>query len=202
MLQRIIQHSGIGDVTIDLFAQEPEVDPAMGHERSGTSLEFLAEWVADQETERLALVYNSDLPRRPELFIAVTAWHIAEVMVEADEIPGGEDYWAHAVDVATVFMGFGIFMANVSNRFERISDGDLEGWQRSGFGSLSQIEVLYTLAIFVRLLGSGEKSALTHLDPKLRGSFERCLADLASFGDEMARLRSVGTPTPVPSADD
>jgi hypothetical protein len=97
-------------------------------------------------------------------------------------------------DVAAVFLGFGIFLANSRFHFEHFTEDSGKGlrWQRSGYrwqnqGYISDAEVLHMHALVSKVLGASAGVTLPHLKSSLRGIYKRMYKDV-SDREIVARL--------------
>jgi hypothetical protein len=108
--------------------------------------------------------------------------------------PGGWEMWEPVTDVAAVFLGFGIFLANSRFHFEHFTEDSGKGlrWQRSGYrwqnqGYISDAEVLHMHALVSKVLGASAGVTLPHLKSSLRGIYKRMYKDV-SDREIVARL--------------
>ncbi|MBM7123961.1 hypothetical protein ISP19_01095 [Dyella flava] len=114
--------------------------------------------------------------------------------------PGGWEVWEPATDIAAVFLGFGIFLANSRFHFEHFTEDRGKGlqWQRSGYrwqnqGYISDAEVLHMHALVSKTLGAGVKVTLAHLKSSLHGIYKRMYKDVSDHEmvANLARLQDV-----------
>lgn len=103
--------------------------------------------------------------------------------------PGGWDVWEHATDLAAVFLGFGLFLANSRFSFSQFSDGQTMGWKWRQQGYLSEPELLHMHAIRCVLLGTPARETLEHLKPALRGIYKRVQREVERSTAELEALR-------------
>lgn len=95
----------------------------------------------------------------------------------AEPPPGGEAFIGPATDLATVFMGFGVFLAN--SEFE------------SAHYDLNEGELVHALAIFCLLQKIDPASVEPHLNAHLRKYLRLATRDLHQHGARFQKLRSV-----------
>jgi hypothetical protein len=105
--------------------------------------------------------------------------------------PGGWEVWEPATDLAAVFLGFGLFLANSRFNFSQHSDGQTMGWRWRQQGYLSEPEVLHMHAIFSSLLAIQPTETLKHLKPALRGIYKRVHKDVSKATIAMDGLRAI-----------
>ena len=91
--------------------------------------------------------------------------------------PGGAPLHEPAIDLATVFMGFGVFMANSTFEAARYD--------------LNEGEFVHALAMFCLLRKLEPETMARHLNPHLRKYLRLAARDLAQHEQDFQRLRSV-----------
>lgn len=89
--------------------------------------------------------------------------------------PGGWDNWEFATDLAAIYLGFGVFLANSSFTFQQYQGVSFQGWSSRRRGYLSENEIVFALAIFVLLFDVNEKVPLKHLKDALKGRYKKAL---------------------------
>lgn len=126
---------------------------------------------------------------RPTPLVATFAHELSRYLVETFEepAPGGVLLHEPAIDLAAVFMGFGLFMANSS--FE------------SPAHELNEGEFVHALAIFCLLRRIEPESVAAHLNPHLRKYLRLAARDLAHHDKSFHRLRSVFAVIPADPAE-
>jgi hypothetical protein len=111
--------------------------------------------------------------------VAHFARELARYLVESidEDPPGGRGFMEPAIEIAAVFMGFGVFVANAA----------LE----SPVAHLNEGECVHALAMYC-LLGSTPPATLDpHLNPHLRKYLRLAVLDLRQHEAAFQRLRSV-----------
>jgi hypothetical protein len=87
---------------------------------------------------QIRITYDPDSISEPAKLIATFAHEIAHglVLTARSRPPGGEEFEEYAVDVTTVFMGFGIVGANSAFEFSQFSDvgSGTQGWSYRRMG--------------------------------------------------------------------
>jgi hypothetical protein len=113
------------------------------------------------------------------------ARELARVFVESfgEPPPGGDACLEPAIDLAVVFMGFGVFIANSA--------------RETAHYDLNEGEIVNALAIFCLLAKTSPASIEAHLDPHLRKYLRLAAADLESRHVNFRRLRSVVASEPA-----
>ena len=121
----------------------------------------------------------------PRLLVATFSHELARVLVDTFEerAPGGEALHDPAIELAAVFMGFGIFMANAA--FETASFDLNEG------------ELMHALALFCLLRKTDPGTIDGHLNPHLRKYLRLAARDLGQHEARFRELRAVFRGMPV-----
>jgi hypothetical protein len=114
--------------------------------------------------------YDVELLRDPEGYIATMAHELAHYLLSAAKRcpPGGWDLHELATDLAAVWMGFGVFLANNAKMFEGYSDHDRSGWRAGTRGYLNERAILTATALCSSLRGDDVMMAAPHLKPYLK----------------------------------
>jgi hypothetical protein len=100
--------------------------------------------------------------------------------------PGGWELHELHTDLAAVYLGFGIFMANNARSFAHIATDGGSGWQASWRGYLSEGALVTATAIFQRLAGRDPLDALPFVKDYLRKDLKQAAAALAKKTPDMA----------------
>ncbi|WP_233843682.1 hypothetical protein [Dyella sp. 2HG41-7] len=139
------------------------------------------------------ITYNPAQLRDPMSMVATFAHELAHYRTAGfpEPPPGGWEVWEPATDLAAVFLGFGVFLANSRFNFGHFNDGQNAGWQWRQQGYLSEVEVLHMHAIFSVLLGIDQRETLPHLKSALQGIFKRVYKDVLGKGDAIKALQDV-----------
>lgn len=169
LFRRVRDHAGMDDWPCGI---EPDADA----ERP---------WLSG-ETSVPVIRYRSDA-LGPVALVASLARELARLYTETfdEAAPGGAALLEPALDIATVFMGFGVFVANAT----------LEG---SGH-QLNEGELVHALAIFCLLHKLPPESVDPHLNPHLRKYLRLAARDLAQHDASFRELRSVFAVVPFDS---
>ena len=106
--------------------------------------------------------------------------------------PGGWDLHELHTDLAAVYLGFGIFMANHARSFGHFSTEGGSAWQASWRGYLSEGALVTATAIFQRLAGRDPAAAAPFLKDYLRKDLKNADRALAKrLPDVAAALEAV-----------
>jgi hypothetical protein len=126
---------------------------------------------------RYRITYNPSELDRPQSLIATFAHELAHYLLHTARTPspGGRDLHEHATDLAAVYLGFGVFMANSAKNFSQFQNFGEQGWEMRPQGYLSELALTTGLAMFVRLSDTDAKSAERELKDYLRAPFRKAL---------------------------
>jgi hypothetical protein len=121
----------------------------------------------------------------PTALVASFVRELARYYVETFEepVPGGAGFAEPALDIAAVFMGFGVFMNNATL--------ECAGHE------LNEGELAHALAIFCLLRRLPPESIEMHLNPHLRKHLRLAARDLAQHEPSFHKLRSVFPVVPI-----
>ncbi len=134
------------------------------------------------------VTYNPAMARDPAGLVATFAHELGHYLMAtaAASPPGGWDLHELHTDLAAVYLGFGIFMANSARDFSHFSTESGAGWQSSLRGYLSENALVTATAIFQRLAGRAPGEAAPWLKPYLRGVLKKADRALARQAPDMA----------------
>jgi hypothetical protein len=137
------------------------------------------------------ITYNPRQLENPMGLVATFAHELAHYRTAgfAEPPPGGWEVWEPATDLAAVFLGFGVFLANSRFNFGHFNDGNTAGWRWQHQGYLSEVEVLHMHAIFSIMLGIEPRETLPHLKSALRGIYKRVYRDVRGAGERLQQLK-------------
>jgi hypothetical protein len=117
----------------------------------------------------------------PIALVAQFARELARYLVAAidEPAPGGETLGQSAIEIASVFLGFGLFAANTAARTRDFQ--------------LSEGELAHALALFCLLRELPPDAADEHLNPHLRKHVRLAARDLAQHEMRFHRLRTLAS---------
>lgn len=192
IFRQVKAHAGMADWPCELRCQQGDPDPKVSQYAYVQDAPSSAAGTFRMLDEGNALItYHPDQLRDPMSLVATFAHELAHYRMRGfpEPPPGGWDVHEPATDLAAVFMGFGIFMANSRFSFSHFSNGKTSGWQTRQLGYISDVEVLHAHAIFSALQGLQQMETLAHLKSALRGIYKRVTKDVAGAASALQRLR-------------
>ena len=149
--------------------------------------------IAVQAEGETGIAYDPHLIFQPAKLIATLVREIAHSLVSnaRSRPPGESEFREHAVDLTTVFLGFGLFGANHAFEFEQVSDGGhgTQGWPWSRVGCLSETQWGFCLGVFLRLRDERADTALHWLRPGPAAALKKALRYLENNPGRLTALK-------------
>lgn len=141
----------------------------------------------------VVITYDPGSVNRPHVLIATLAHELAHYRLAflPGDPPGGPEMDEYATDLATVYLGFGLFGANCAFNFSQHQDFMTQGWSYSRQGYLSERDWVFALAVFFRLTEREADEAKPWLKPHLYADFQKALKRLDSSPGLLEPLRAV-----------
>jgi hypothetical protein len=132
-------------------------------------------------TQKVVITYNPALADDPDALIATLAHELAHYLMSTarSDPPGGWELHELHTDLAAVYIGFGLFLANSARSFAQFSDGSVSGWSARTQGYLSEGALVTALAVVERLAGRDPADAAPWLKDYLRKDLARSAKALA-----------------------
>ncbi|MDQ0391832.1 hypothetical protein [Labrys monachus] len=138
---------------------------------------------------RPRISYASKLLADPQSFIATMAHELAHHLLRAptaEPPPIDEDEDEHLTDLAAVYLGFGVFLANSAFTMRTLPDG----WSYSRQGYLPEQDLVFTTAIHLAVTRSDPAPAKRYLKPHLALMLQTAMDDLKPRSREIAAMRA------------
>ncbi|TQV85381.1 hypothetical protein [Aliikangiella coralliicola] len=169
----------------ELEKQEKDIDPRVAETVALQNVPSSPHGTFSVDSEqKVVITYNPQLVNNPQQLVATFAHELAHYLTATtkEAPPGGFDNWEFATDIAAIFLGFGIFMANTAFTFHQYSGASSQGWRSQRSGYLSDTEYAYSLAIFTLLKDIPTDAALSHLKATPKSLYKKCLREIKSLG--------------------
>jgi hypothetical protein len=194
LFDRVRGHAGMSDWPCRLEAQEPDPELRVGdHVRVEHSHQAPAGTFSRHGSRHSApvITYDPQTAGDPMALVATFAHELAHYLCSrfSTPPPGGEAMLEPATDLAAVYLGFGVFLANSAFRFQQFSGHGSQGWRAQRLGYLGQSEILYSLAIFCALRGVQPNLMAPHLDRHLYSVLKRAFREVVGATDRLQALR-------------
>jgi len=137
----------------------------------------------------LYISYNPQQTLKPEDLSSSFAHILAQNLVfQSQQLPpGGPDYFAEGTEVLAIFMGFGVMLANSAYTF-RGGCGSCYNRQSNRQATLSEDEVIFSLALYCRLKQIPTSEATRHLKKYLKSSYKRALKQIENQTQSLDKL--------------
>jgi hypothetical protein len=145
--------------------------------------------IADGPDGRTAIVTWNPAMARDRAGLAATFAHELGHYLMATattDPPGGWDLHELHTDLAGVYMGFGVLLANNARSFETFGTARNTGWRSSIQGYLSEQALVTATCVFQRLAGREPAEAAPWLKPYLTGVLKQADRALAKQAPDMA----------------
>ena len=126
---------------------------------------------------RIQISYVPALLQRPDRLIATFAHELAHYFLATvvESPPCEEDEIEFLTDLAAVYLGFGVFLANTRFDFEVLHDGPMQGWRMAHSGYLPEADLIFSLSLFLRAKSLDPAEALDCLKPHLAAMLRRTM---------------------------
>jgi hypothetical protein len=193
IFRQVQEHARMGHWPCHLKAQERDPDSIVAPTVVVRGAPSSAAGTFSSSDKAAVVTYNPAGLADPMALVATFAHELAHYLTDCfpEEPPGGWENLEFATDIASVFLGFGIFAVNSSFTFSQYTGVDSQGWRARRLGYLSEPELLHAQAIFSALLDVPPSEVLKHLKSSLRGGFRRASKDVAAHKERLAFLKAV-----------
>ncbi|MCP4504376.1 MAG: hypothetical protein GY822_31055 [Deltaproteobacteria bacterium] len=201
IFQKMLRHAGIQNhnFAIQALAAEGSTVDLMGRDYAfGSGAPRRGAISGLEIDDDIVIRYAPHLVHRPEALISVFAYELARALVsysykKGDALPGVDKLEGPFLEVAAIYLGFGVCSAN--SVFEQVSVQNLQtqGWDTHMLGELSEIEVSYALALFMALHDENLKNAAPFLRTNPKAYVKSSLRYLRREG--MDAVRDLQLPT-------
>ena len=102
----------------------------------------------------------------------------------------GDDELECLTDLAAIYLGFGIFLANQAFTFAQHGDALSQGWRMSRRGYLPEADLVFGTALFLAVKALDPAPALACLKPHLASQMKRAWRDLDAHRHRIAAIRA------------
>jgi hypothetical protein len=148
---------------------------------------------APDGVRKVVITYNPSLAADTDAMIATFGHELGHYLMSKakSDPPGGWELHELHTDLAGVWLGFGIFLANAARNFSQFQSGGEMGWSSRSQGYLSEGALVTALAIFQRLRGDDPLAPARWLKDYLRTDLKNAAKALARLHPDMARAVEV-----------
>lgn len=173
LFQEVRAAAGMGDWRCELRSTDEDEGEASG----------LFRVVEGPDGPCAIIIYDPEREHTTPAAVSSFAHQLAHyLMAHAVEAPPGgwnQDLGGLHADLAAVYLGFGIFLANSARQFQKWGEGRSGGWTAHIQGYLSEGAVVTALVIVERLCGRDPMAAAPHLKSYLESVLETATKALA-----------------------
>ena len=187
------RHAGMADRPCELRAGKADrpIDAGNAHllKHEGGSAPCGTFRVGDGLAGRHGIItYNPGMARDRAGLVATFAHELGHYLMAtaARSPPGGWDLHELHTDLAAVYLGFGLFMANHARDFSHFTTVSGAGWQSSLRGYLSENALVTAIVVFQRLAGRDPGDASLWLKDYLRGVLRKADRALGKQAPDVA----------------
>jgi len=140
----------------------------------------------------LFIFYNPQQTLKPEDLSASYAHVIAQhLIIQSQQLPpGGNQFFAEASEVLASMMGFGVLLANSAYTF-RGGCGSCYNAMANRQPALTELDSVFTLALFCRLKGIKTKAATQHLKKHLKSSYKQAVKQIDQRLEQVNDLKQL-----------
>jgi hypothetical protein len=181
IFEQVKAYCGMNDWEVDLVAD----DNPLAADRSTGSLAMVAPQKHALGTfgvagNRIVISYVPALLKRPDHLIATLAHELAHYLLATarEPPPCEDDEREFLTDLAAVYLGFGVFLANGRFYHESYQSGTMHGWRMGHSGYLPEPDLIFALALFVQVKAIDTAPALSCLKQHLATMLRRTLRGL------------------------
>ena len=140
----------------------------------------------------LFVFYNPQQTLKPEDLSASYAHVIAQHLIiqSGQQPPGGNQFFAEASEVLASMMGFGVLLSNSAYTF-RGGCGSCYNAMANRQPALTELDSVFTLALFCRLKGIKTKEATQYLKKYLRSSYKQAVKQIDQRLEQVNDLKQI-----------
>jgi hypothetical protein len=136
---------------------------------------------------RAVITYNPSMANDPIGLAATFAHELGHYMMatSAGTPPGGWELHELHTDIAAVYLGFGIFLANSARSFSQFQSGGQSGWSARWQGYLSEGALVTALVVRERLAVRDAAAAKPYLKDYLQSDLRKAEGALRRLHPDM-----------------
>jgi hypothetical protein len=202
LFKQVKEHAGMASWRCSLEIQRADPNPVVAPAVVIQGRQHSPLGTFRRDGKRVVITYRADSMLDPVAFVATLAHELGHYLIARirEPPPGGHANLEFATDMAAVFLGFGVFMANSAFTFSQYHGGGVQGWSAGRHGYLTESQLVHACALFTTLLALKPARAVPHLDPHLRRPYKSTCARLRRAEGMLERLRAI-PPGHAPTRD-
>jgi hypothetical protein len=149
--------------------------------------------LANQQ-QPLTVSYDPVQLNQPQVMVANYAAMLSSYLMglSSQLPPGGEEHRAPAIEILSIFMGFGVMFANTAYAF-RGGCASCHDHRANRTAVLTENESIYALAMFCLLKDIDNKTVTPHLKKHLRGMYKQAVKQIQDQSEDFENLRIMTT---------
>ena len=136
------------------------------------------------------ITYDEDHMQDPAMLIGTFAHELSHCLHNRmKQIPEFEENILYEMftDLTAVYLGYGVFLANGRSN----STSNNEGWSTNATGYLSESELIFATALFMRIKNISIDTPQPYLKPYLFKMLKKAMKQLGGYGNEIDFLRTL-----------
>ena len=185
LCQRLLEYSGLAHWPFKIVPQDqfsPNPPPLLALDCSIRPYALDAKTtkkIATSSSEQLLLSYSSAMIKKPTDLVASMSNLVAQhYLLQSRQIPpAGQDSFNETAEFISIFMGFGVLVANSAYTFKG-SCASCYDPRANRTAALTENEAVYALALFTLLKQIPARRATSELKPYLRGTFKKAIKQI------------------------
>lgn len=127
---------------------------------------------------------ETGLLNKPFELVATLAHELChEILLGGKLIRRNEHDHEFLTDLATVYLGMGVFSANSAFNYHQWQSGGRSGWSASRKGYMSEPMYGYALATYSWMHGERKPKWIKYLDPNIRSNFKKAMRFIMKSGE-------------------
>lgn len=192
LTQRLMHHAGLGQVPFFLTEFDGETDEVWDNGTHG--------WYGGKQDGRCVFGVNVTQLDDPEAAVGVMVHEVAHAWREHHRLQvEAREREELLTDLTTIYLGFGVFATNDTDRYRSSGGVGYQEWSRSAAGYLPPPAMAWLLAVqaAARADKTETEAIIRHLEPNQRAVFRDALDEIERDPSWLAEL-NLPNPRPEP----
>lgn len=142
--------------------------------------------VSEETRNLIEISYNPAQVNQPQDLVSSFGQVLATLLVYQSPTlpPGGKEYIPQAIDLVACFMGFGVIFSNTAFQFKG-GCGSCNNRHANRQSTLTELETIYSLAMFCVLKQVKKSKVLPHLKGHLKSTFKKAYKEINNQHDQL-----------------
>ena len=130
--------------------------------------------INDENIKTIEIGYNPAQVNQPQDLVSSFVQVLSTLLVYQSPVlpPGGKSYMPQSIDLLSCFMGFGVIFSNTAFQYKG-GCGTCNNRQANRQSTLTEVETVYSLAMFCVLKNIDKSNVLPHLKGHLKSTFKQ-----------------------------